>query len=98
MIGDRTFVMVKGPSHLGANFGLTTECLRFLASNQTLSPSLNGEKERQVRAAMTWQASSCVAKASSQGAERVFRRVSTVGIEVSEITEGRAQGSYPIMR
>ena len=61
--------MVKGPSCLGANFGLTTEYLRFLASNPTLSPSLNGEKERRVRAAMTWWASSCAAKALSQAAE-----------------------------
>ena len=38
MIGDRTFVMQKGSSRLGANFGLTMERLRFLASNQTLSP------------------------------------------------------------
>ena len=42
MIGDRTLMMVKGPSHLGMNFGLTIECLRFLASNQTLSPLANG--------------------------------------------------------
>ena len=74
------------------------ERFRFLASNQTWSPSLNGEKERRVRAAMTWWASSCTAKASSQAAERVFRRVSMVGIDVSAITEGRAWGSYPIMR
>ena len=47
---------------------------------------------------MTWWASSCAAKASSQAAERVFRQVSMAGIEVSEITEGRARGSYPIMR
>ena len=45
MIGDRTFVIVKGPSCFGVNFGLITEHLRFLASSQTLSPSLNGEKE-----------------------------------------------------
>ena len=38
-------MIVKGPSRLGANFRLTTERLRFLASSQTLSPSLNGEKE-----------------------------------------------------
>ena len=53
MIGDRTFVLVKGPSCLGANFRLTTEHLRFLASNHTLSPSLNGEKDCRVLAAMT---------------------------------------------
>ena len=85
--------MVKGPSRLGANFGLITNHLRFLASSQTLSPSLNGEKDRRVLAAMTCRASLCAAKASSRAAERVFRRVSTAGIVVSEITEGRAQGS-----
>ena len=53
MIRDRTFVMVKGPSRFGVNFGLTTEHLRFLASSQTLSPSLNGEKEHRVQMAMT---------------------------------------------
>ena len=84
---------MKDPSHLGVNFGLTMECLRFLASSQTLSSSLNGEKEQHVWAAMTWQASSCAARASLWAAERVFRRVSTVGIVVSEITRGRAWGS-----
>ena len=63
MIGNRTFIMVKGPSRLGPNFRLTMECLRFLALSQTLSPSLNGEKEWWVWAAMTWQASSCAARA-----------------------------------
>ena len=85
--------MVKGSSHFGANFGLTTKCLRFLALSQTLSPSLNGEKEHCVQAAMTWWASSCAAKALLQAAERVFRWVSTVGMVVSEIIKGRAQGS-----
>ena len=39
-------MIVKGPSHFGVNFGLTTEHLRFLALSQTLSPSLNGVKEQ----------------------------------------------------
>ena len=90
MIGDRTFVMVKGRSHLGVNFRLIIECLRFLASSQTLSPSLNGEKEQHVQAAMIWWANLCAARALSQVAERVFRWVSMVGIVVLEITEGRA--------
>ena len=46
MIGDRTLIIVKGPSCFGANFGLMTEHLRFLASRQILSLSLNGEKEQ----------------------------------------------------
>ena len=90
--------MVKGPSCLGVNFGLTMECLRFLASSQTLSPSFNGEKEWWVWAAMTWQASSCATKASLRVAEWVFKWASIAGIAVSEITEGRAWGSYPNMR
>ena len=65
MIRDRVFIIVKGPSHLGANFGLTMECLRVLASSQTLSLSLNREKEQRVQAAMTWLASSCAARALS---------------------------------
>ena len=56
---------MKGPSRLGVNFGLIMECLRFLALSQTLSPSLNGEKEQLVQAAMTWRASLCVVRASS---------------------------------
>ena len=58
MIGDRTLVMVKGPSRFGANFGLMMRCFKFLASSHTLSPSLNGVKEQWVRAAITCQASS----------------------------------------
>ena len=85
--------MVKGPSRLGANFGLIMDCLRFLALSQTLSPSLNGEKDHRVLAAMTWWASSCAARALSRAAERVFRQVLTAGIVVSEITEGRAWSS-----
>ena len=42
MMGDKTLVMVKGPSLLGVNFGLVIECFRFRASNQTLSPFLKG--------------------------------------------------------
>ena len=83
-------MMVKGPSLFGANFGLITEHLRFLASSQTLSPSLNGEKECWVQVAMTWWASSCAARASSQAVERVFRWVSTTGIVVLGTIEGRA--------
>lgn len=45
MIGDKTFVMVKGPSHLGENFGLEMMHLRFLASSHTSSLSVNGMKK-----------------------------------------------------
>ena len=44
MIEDRTLVIVKDPSLLGANFRLAMEHFRFLASNHTLSPFLKGLK------------------------------------------------------
>jgi len=97
-MGERTLVMVKGPSCFGANFGLVMEHLRFLASSQTLSPLLKGVKPRQVQEAMTCHASLWEARASSRVAERDFRWDSTAGMEESEMTEGRAHGSYPIMR
>ena len=91
-------MIVKGPSHLGANLGFAIEHLRFLASNQTLSPLAKGVNPWLLCEDMTWQASSCAARASSQAATRDFRQVSTAGMEESEIKEGRAWGSYPIMR
>ena len=98
MIGDRTLVMVKGPSLFGANLGLVMEHFRFLASSQTLSPFSKGLKLQWFLDNMTWRASSCEARASLQAALRVFRWSSTAGIEVLEMTVGRARGSYPIMR
>ena len=91
-------MMVNGPSCLGANFGLMMRRFRFLASSQTLSPLTKGLKPLREREDMTCQASSWVARASLRAAERVFRWDPTAGIEVSAITEGRAWGSYPIMR
>ena len=58
MIGDRTLTIVKGPSHLKANFGLAIECLRFLVSNQTLSPLMNRVNPWLLCEDMTWWASS----------------------------------------
>ena len=40
--GDKTSVIVKGPSHFGANFGSMIFHLRFLASSQTLLLTLKG--------------------------------------------------------
>ena len=98
MIGDKTFVMVNGPSHLGVNFGLIIRHFRFLASSQTLSPLTKDLKFLREWEDMTCQANSWAARASLWVAERVFRRDSTAGMEASVITEGRARGSYPIMR
>ena len=39
---DKTFIMMKRPSYLEANFGLVMECFKFWASGQTLPPFLKG--------------------------------------------------------
>ena len=56
MIGDKTFVMVNGPSRLGVNFGLMIRCFIFLASSQTLSPLTKGLKPLRKRKDMTCRA------------------------------------------
>ena len=97
-MGERTLMIVKGPSRLEANFGFAIDRLRFLASNQTLSPLAKGVNPWLLCEDMTWRASLCVVRASSWAVTRDLRQDSTVGIEESVIREGRARGSYPIMR
>ena len=98
MIGDRTLTIMKSPSCFGANLGFMMDCLRFLASSQTLSPLIKKVNPQLLCKDMTWQASLWVARASFQAVMRDFRQTSTVEIEESEIKEERAQDSYPIMR
>ena len=62
---ERTLMIVKSPSRLGANFGFAMEHLRFLASNQTLSSLAKGVKPWLLREDITWQVSSCVVRALS---------------------------------
>ena len=57
-MGDKTLVIVKGPSRLGANFGLMIRHFRFRASSQTLSPLTKGLKLRREHELMTCRASS----------------------------------------
>ena len=52
-MGDKTLVMVKGPSLFEANFGLISEHFKFHASSQTFSPFLKGMNLCQVWAAIT---------------------------------------------
>ena len=58
MMGERTLTIVKGLSCFGANFELVIEHLRFLASNQTLLPSVKGVNPWLLCEDMTWWASS----------------------------------------
>ena len=57
-MGERTLTIIKGPSHFRTNLGLVIEHLRFLASNQTLSPLAKGVKLWLLYEDMTWQTSS----------------------------------------
>ena len=54
MIRDRTLMMLKGPSCLKVNFGLAIDHLRFLASDQTLSPFVKGVNPWLLYEDMTW--------------------------------------------
>ena len=65
------------------------EHLRFLASNQTLSPLAKGVNHWLLCEDMTWQASSWTARASSQAVMRDLRWDSTAKIEELEIREGK---------
>jgi hypothetical protein len=52
VIGDKTSIMVKGPSYLVPSFGEARERQRFLALSQTLSPFVKGLKVLVERAFM----------------------------------------------
>ena len=91
-------MIVNGPSRLGVNIRLIVRHFRFLASSQTLSPLVKGLKPLREWEDITCQANSWAARASLRVAESVFRWDSTAGMEVSAMTDGRAWGSYPIMR
>ena len=98
MIGDKTLVIVKGPSLFGGNFGLVTKHFRFHASNQTFSPFLKGMNLCRVWAAITCRASSRAARTLLRAAIRFLSLVSTAGMAEFWMTEGRTWGSYLIMR
>ena len=98
VIGERTFIIVNGPSRFGTNLGLVTCCFKLWALSQTLSPLEKGEKGLRVRRAITCRASSWAASASSRAAVNSFSRNSTAGTEVEGRMVGRAMGSYPIIK
>ena len=77
MIEDRTLVMVKVPSCLGANFRLEMRCFRFFTSSHILSPLEKGLKPHWEQEDITCLTSSWAARASFRAAKRVFRWVST---------------------
>ena len=97
-MGDKTLVMVKGPSLFGVNFGLVTEHFKFHASSQTFSPFLKGMNLCRMRAAITCQANSWATRASFRAAVRFLSLVSTAEMIEFWIMEDRVWGLYSIMR
>ena len=96
MTGPRASLIDNGPSHLGFIFLLLLVC-RFLESNQTLSPFLNGMKVDFRLSAMRVRASSCAAMASSRFLIRVFIQSSTAGYLVFSNKSGKVIGFSPNM-
>ena len=96
MTGLRTSLIENGPSRLGFIF-LLLLVFRFLESNQTLSPFLNGMKVDFRLSAMRVCASSCAAMASSRFFIKVFIRSSTAGYFVFSNESGKAIGFSPNM-
>ena len=95
MSGDRTFVMVNGPSLFGENFrDLFGKC-KCVASNQTLSPSLNGVNLLRRWRCMCAQASSWAAKTSRRVEVSLASRSVSDGIAVGSTVMGMAVGVYP---
>ena len=79
-MGDKTLVMVKGPSHLGANLRLITCHLRFLTSSQTLYISFAEGSETLTGVwGHDYLASSWVASASLWAGDSCWRWVSIAG-------------------
>ena len=52
-MGDKTLIIVKGPSLFEVNLGLVTEHFKFCASSQIFSPFLKEMNLCQVRVAIT---------------------------------------------
>ena len=71
-MGDKTLTIVKSPC-FRVNLGLVMDCLRFLASNQTLLPLMKGVNPWLLCEDMTWQVSSCAVRALSCVAMRDLR-------------------------
>ena len=89
MVGDRTLMIVKGLSRFGVNFGLAIECLRFLASSQTLLSLAKGVNPWLLCEDITWWVSSCAARASSQAVKTSFT------LEVT-LRKSRVEGGWDL--
>ena len=98
MTGERTSMIVNGPSCLVANLEFRRAHFRCCPSTHTFDPFLKGWKFHQVLLFMVCLVRSWAARASFLMARREFSQSWTAGMGVSEIMVGRAWGSYPIMR
>ena len=69
-MGERTSVIVKGPSHLVANLEFGRACFRCCPSSHTLDPFLKGWKLHQVLLFIVCLARSWAVRASFLRARR----------------------------
>ena len=90
MTGERTSVIVNGPSHLVANLAFGREHLRCCPSSYILDPFLNGWEFCQVLLFMVCLVRSWAARASFHMVRRELRWSWTAGMEVLEILVERA--------
>ena len=79
MTGERTFVIVNGPSRLVANLGFGRAHFKCHPSSHTLDPFSKGWKFCQVLLFMVCLVRSWAAKASSLKVRRACRQSWTVG-------------------
>ena len=91
-------VILKGPSLLAANLGLTMFLLRFLASSQTLSLVMKGVNLDWMQLFMVCLASSWATEASFLALMSSSSHFSMAGRSVLLVIVGSACGSYPMMR
>ena len=90
--------MVKGPSHLGVNFGSRMFHLRFLASSQTLSLTSKGVNLDLIRFFISCWASLCTVSASVRDVSRFLSCSPRARRWVVSMMLWMACGSYLSMR
>ena len=98
VIGPRTLVMTKSPSLFGDIYLGWLLSLRFVASNQTLSPFSNGVNPHFDCPIIICHANSCIAIASVHTHFKSSILFSTDGMLVLSVMVGIVVESYPIMR
>ena len=88
--GGEDFDNCEGSFTFGGKLWVCDGAFEVSGFQPDLSPLAKGMNPRLLHEDITWQVSSCAARALSRAAMRDFRQDSTVGMEELEIREGRA--------